>query len=92
MRQKALYVAILVFPTYKSDEIYAELTQKQAAGVAAWLDQEKRKGPLVDYYLGPPPRQQQLHAQFLTEAGLRAELKDLIELERRSAMGRRVIQ
>jgi GH25 family lysozyme M1 (1,4-beta-N-acetylmuramidase) len=80
--RKTLYVATLVFPAHKSDEIYASLTEKQAAAIAAWLDKEKAKGPLVDYYLGPPFAARQLHIQFLTEPALRAQLKDLIDLER----------
>jgi len=81
--RKTLYVAVLVFPGYKTSEVYALLTEEQASSIAEWLNQEKKNGLISDYYLGPPQKQEQLHTQFLGEAALRAYFKDLIDLEHR---------
>lgn len=79
-RRKDRYIAHLVFPEGRATrEIYADLTLRQAEILAAWLEKEKRRGAIQDFYLGPPQRMEHIHTMFFNAQGLRNELQSIIE-------------
>lgn len=80
MIRKGRYIAHLVMPDGTvTPERYADLTEKQAAAIAAWLDKEKARGAIRDYYLGPPKRMEHVLVLFFNAEGLRRELQSIIE-------------
>jgi hypothetical protein len=80
MRRKGRYIAHLVLPNdIVTTELYADLTEKQAGAIAAWLTREKNRGAIKDFYLGPPQRMELVTAMFFNAEGLRAQLQSTIE-------------
>lgn len=82
-KKKLPYVARLKFKSYESKPFRAELTQGQADQIAAVLEKNKKAGLIQDFYLGPPDKMEQVHALVLSADGLKAELLDLIQVEKR---------
>lgn len=82
-KKKLSYVARLKFPAYESKPFRSELTSGQADQISAILEKHKKSGAIVDFYLGPPDKMEQVHALVLSADGLKAELLDLIQMEKR---------
>jgi hypothetical protein len=82
-KKKLAYVVRLKFPSYESRPFRAELTSSQAGQIGTILDKHKKSGSLVDFYLGPPDKIEQVHALVLSADALKAELLDLIGVEKR---------
>lgn len=85
--RKLPYIARLKFKAYETEPYRATMTVKQADGIAAMLEKYKKEGALVDYYLGPPNKMEQVHAMVFSADGLRVELVDLIEVEKKLESG-----
>ena len=84
--RKDRYVGYLVWGEGDvSPGYYADLTLKQAERIAAWLEKEKARGAVVDYYLGPPQKMEQLTVPFFTAEGLRNQFQSIIEDRERLA-------
>lgn len=82
-KKKLAYIAILKFKTYESKPFRAEMTVGQADKVAEILEKQKKAGAIQDYFLGPPDTMEQVHALILSADALKAELLDLIQVEKR---------
>jgi len=82
-KKKLPYVARLKFPAYESKPFRSEMTTGQADQIAAILEKHKKAGAIQDFYLGPPDEMEQVHALVLSADGLKAELLDLIGVEKR---------
>ena len=82
-KKKLSYVARLKFPAYESKPFRAEMTTRQADQIAVILEKNKKVGAIVDFYLGPPDKMEQVHALVLSAGALKAELLDLIQVEKR---------
>ena len=85
--KKLPYVARLKFPSYETKPFHSTMTIKQADDIAAMLEKYKKEDALVDFYLGPPDKIEQLHALILSAEILKIELRDLIEMEKRRPPG-----
>lgn len=81
--RKHRYLAYLVFRTYVTSPWRAELTEAQAWNVAQFLEGQKALGRIKDFYLGPPPAPEYVHATLLNARSLVVELADMIEAENR---------
>ena len=78
--RKGRYIAHLVLPGgIVTQELYADLTEKQAESIATWLTREKNRGAIKDFYLGPPQRMELLTVMFFNAKGLRSQLQSIIE-------------
>lgn len=78
----------LVFPKYVTQEGFADLTQREAEKLSEWLEAQKTKGRIVDYYLGPPYKMTRETTLIWKDAkALQAELEYHIELEERAGDG-----
>lgn len=82
-KKKLSYIARLKFPSYESKPFRAELTSGQADQIGAVLEKSKKAGLIQDFYLGPPDQMEQVHALVLSAPALKAELLDLIQVEKR---------
>lgn len=82
-KKKLAYIARLKFPAYESKPFRAEMTTGQADKIASILEKQKKAGAIQDYFLGPPDTMEQVHALVLSADGLKVELLDLIQVEKR---------
>lgn len=83
--KKEFYIARVAFPSYQSHVYRAELSRSQADGIAAMLEKHLKERTIVGYDLKPPEKAEWVHALILSPQALKAELEDLIKLERRSS-------
>lgn len=87
-KKKLAYIARLKFTSYETTPFRAGMTTGQADKIAEILEKYKKAGVIQDYYLGPPDAMEHVHALVLSADGLKAELLDLIETERRLSSDR----
>lgn len=78
--KKVVYTSHLVFPDGTvTKELYAHLTEKQAENIATWLNSQRKRWAIRDFYLGPPPKWKPRHLMIFNVEGLRSELQSIIE-------------
>lgn len=81
--KKERYLVQLIFPTYRTSPLRAELSGKQFISFQKLLQERHEEGRIRGYVLAKPGVRDIVHAPILTAQALTIELEDLIATEER---------